>query len=196
MVGAKYWNNRNHYYIQANNPTEQILKKRLDGGWLESCGPTAAVNCIAALGYPVTITTPGLYEPQPEEVVMDFFNDPRNYSKLRAIRDLDPEVWLGNQVPQYYPYMANMVFGASAKFEFFGSDGFDRMASYLFEGKSIQLCFEDPGHYIAVVAYDGEIMIYNDSWPGRLADGNGFNRELTKEEFINIKNFAVIYWRT
>jgi len=38
IAGAKFWNDRNRYYIQSNNPTEEILRKRSDGAWLVSCG--------------------------------------------------------------------------------------------------------------------------------------------------------------
>jgi hypothetical protein len=32
IKGVKFWNDRDRYYTQTNNPTEEILRKRSDGG--------------------------------------------------------------------------------------------------------------------------------------------------------------------
>ncbi|MDR0556333.1 MAG: hypothetical protein LBG43_00460 [Treponema sp.] len=115
VKGVKFWNDKDCYYTQSNNPTEEILRKRSDGPWLVSCGPSAAVACIAAMGFDVEVKTPGKYKPQSEEVLMDFFNDPRNYAALAAARpDTPPDVWHGNEVPQFYPVAVNAVFGVKA----------------------------------------------------------------------------------
>ena len=85
--GAK---DRDNYYTQTNNPTEQILKKYKGGGYLVSCGPTAMINCIAPFGARIRVTSPtGQWDFQPEECVTDFLNDPRVWPKLKTIRDLD-----------------------------------------------------------------------------------------------------------
>jgi len=101
--GVKHWDSKDHYYVQTNNPTEEVLRKRKNGNWLVSCGPTAAVSCLAAMGCDVAIRCPGEYKPQSEEVLMDYFNDPRNYETLRKIRpETPPDTYHGNEVPQFY----------------------------------------------------------------------------------------------
>jgi hypothetical protein len=195
IKGVKFWNVRDCYYVQTNNPTEEILRKRSDKGWLVSCGPTAALCCIAAMGYDTEVRCPGTYRPQGEEVLMDFFNDPRNYGLLKRVRpDTPPDVWHGNEVPQFYPAAVQAVFGVKA--EFLWGNNFDQIASFLVQGNAVQLCLVKPGHYIAAAAYDeekGEI-IYNDPWPGRFADGNGFNRRLGEAECkANVKPFFIVY---
>lgn len=195
--GAPHWNDRNYYYVQTNNPTETILKKIRFDDWLESCGPTAAVNCIAALGYDVLITCPGEYRPQPEEVLTDFFNDPVNAQKLKQIRDIDYAYLPKNRVPQLYPYAIEKVFDVPSFFKW--TNDFSDIADCFYVGKTVQLCLENPGHYIAVVAYDedSDELIYNDSWPDRFKDGNGFNRRLSQAEHKNnVKPYAVIYGST
>lgn len=196
ISGAKYWYDRDRcYFSQENNPTEQILKKREEEGFLESCGPSAACSALSSLGYDLTIRCPGSYSPQPEEVLMDFFNDPRNYDKLEAIRrGVDPALMPGNRVPQWYPYAVKEVFGATGAF--FWTNGLGAVAKYLEKGYAVQLCLKKPGHYIAAVAYDNEAneIIFNDSYPGRFADRNGFNRHMDAEEFKrNVKSYAIIY---
>lgn len=194
IKGAPYWNDRNHYYVQTNNPTETLLKKVRLTDWLESCGPTAAVNCISALGYDVTITCPGPYRPQPEEVLTDFFNDPVNFEKLERIRQVDDQYLPKNRIPQLYPYAVKKVFGVPARFAWLSD--FSDIADCFYIGSTVQLCLENPGHYVAVIAYDEEVdeLIYNDPWPDRFPDGNGFNRRMDKTEYQdNVKPYAIIY---
>ena len=221
IYGAKFWNDKDRYYRQDNNPSEETLRKdsiedirevekllRANGvaeyviglvkkelrGFLESCGPTAAVNCLAALDYNLKILCPGPYRPQPEETLMDFFNNPLNYDALEAIRqDVDPVSSPGNRIPQWYPYAVKEVFGATGVFVWIS--GYVKTISYLKHGWALQLCLVDPGHYIAAVAYDDESseIIYNDPWPAGVG-GNGFNQRLNIAEFDrNVKKFAIIY---
>lgn len=194
IKGVKFWNARECYFVQTNNPTEEILRKRSDGVWLVSCGPSAAVTCIAAMGFDASIKTPGGYAPQSEEVLMDFFNDPRNYSKLKAARpETPPDMWHGNEIPQFYPVAVQSVFGVKARFEW--TAPFETVIAELQAGKAVQLCLKKPGHYIAAVAYDDERdeIIFNDPWPGRFKDGNGFNRRLKRVDFSNVKPFRIVY---
>ncbi|MDR1587298.1 MAG: C39 family peptidase [Treponema sp.] len=195
IKGVKFWSARDCYYVQTNNPTEEILRKRSDKDWLVSCGPSAAACCLAAMGHDVDVRCPGPYRPQSEEVLMDYFNDPRNYDALKKARpDTPPDVWHGNEVPQFYPVAVPAVFGVPARFEW-GND-FDKIAAYLVRGKAVQLCLVKPGHYVAAVAYDDEKqeIIYNDPWPGRFPDRNGFNRRMGRAECkANVKPFLIVY---
>jgi hypothetical protein len=164
------------------------------GSWLQSCGPTAAVNCLAVLGYSLQVECPGTYHPQPEEVLMDYFNDPRNSEKLKQIRDLDYTHLPMNEVPQLYPQAVMDVFCAHGEFTWIGT--FAGVAGAVDEGKTVQVSLDDPGHYIAIIAYDEQTdeLIINDPWPSRFHDGNGFNRRFSRNSFNrNVKPYAIIY---
>jgi hypothetical protein len=193
--GTTLWNNRDCYYVQTNNPTEEYLRKNGKGNWLVSCGASAGVTCIASMGNEVTVTCPGAYRPQSDEVLMDYFNDPRNYEILKKIREeTPPDSWNGNEVPQFYPAAVSAVFGVKAEF-LWGND-FGRIVSFLQAARAVQLCLVKPGHYIAAVAYDDERreIVFNDPWPGRFSDGNGFNRRLGEAECkANVKSFMIVY---
>ena len=192
IKGAMFWNDRNRYYRQDNNPTEILLRSKDDSDWLESCGPTAAVNCLAAMGKPVEIVCPGTYKPQPEETLMDFFNDPRNKAALDGVRA--NITFPRNRVPQFYPLAVYEVFGVKAKFVWGLS--LEQVAIYVCEGNPVQICLKKPGHYIAVVAFDlnEKLLIYNDSWPGRFEDKNGFNKTMDAKEFSsNVQNYFIVY---
>ncbi len=192
--GAPYWNDRQRYYVQTNNPTEQMLKKVGVHDWLESCGSDAMANCAGALGKDFVLACPGGFQPQIDEVVTGFLNDPRKYADFRRARPgLDPASIPGNRVPQYFPVAARQVFGIEASY--FEGPAWNDTVNELLKGHSVQLCLVRPSHYIAAVAYDdgSNEIIFNDSWPDRFADGNGFNRRLPKTEESNLKNFYVVY---
>lgn len=194
--GTVRWGVRETYYSQENNPTEAYNKAVLHNrdSWLESCGPTAAVTCLAAMGIPVRVRCPGDYEPQPEEVLMDFFNDPRNGTALKRIRKVSDDI-PENRVPQYYPYGVRRVFGVGAEFHW-GLDYGEVSRLVSEEGLAVQLCRKRPGHYIAVVAFDSESdeLIYNDPWPSQFSDKNGFNRRMHRDEYeTNVQPYYIVY---
>lgn len=201
IYGAKYYNDKACHYSQTNNPTEEVLRKvdlgdgDKDHNWLETCGPTSALNCMAAIGHNVMIKTPGGYLPQPEEVLSDYFNDPRNYATLNEIRRETPgDKWMGNRIPQFYPTAVYSVFGVQAHFGYFTHES---VINRLKEGKTYQACLINPGHYISIVAYDSDTneFIYNDSWLSRPGLKNGgFNERMTVEQFqSNCRPYGIFY---
>lgn len=184
------------YYRQENNPTEQILRKQGAENWLVSCGPTAAVSIVHATGREVDCLTPGGWKPQPEEILTGYFNDPSNSEKLKSIRNLDPQNWLGNTVPQWYEAAIYDVFGISARF--YWGLVFHDLEICIHKNIGILACLKNPGHYVAIVGFDSDkkTVIYNDPWEGNfwpesLKGRPGFNRELPWNEFSNNLNL----WR-
>jgi hypothetical protein len=80
---------------------------------------------------------PGTYCPQPEEVLMDYFNDPRNYDVLkRAHPEIDPHAYHGNEIAQYYTVAVPAVFGVKCSFAF--GSRFSEIASLVQSGKAVQ----------------------------------------------------------
>lgn len=189
IVGAKHWNDKSRWYIQNNNPTEELLRKINKRDFLETCGPSAGVNCAAAHAYDLEIVCPGKYKPQPEEVLSDWFNDPRNYKLLEQVRpNLNPNDLPGGRVPQYYPAGMMEVFNVRCEFVWLASHF--QLIDYFKAGYSIQFCLRSPSHYIAGVAYDLSTseVIYNDPWS---RDGRGFNERFSGIE--NLNNFIIVY---
>jgi len=198
ISGTKNWENRDYYYSQENNPTEHMLKCRLPGGkgWLETCGPTAAVISMASMGRPVEIRTPGGYRAQPEEILTDYLTDPTNFKKLRMLfSDVDPAKIPGNEVAEWYPVAVGEVFGN--KCEFAGAMDWVNVSTHLSSGRAVQVCLINPGHFVSLVAVDltQSEFIYHDPWPGRWPDGDGFCRRMTRREFeTNTKGKTLVYW--
>lgn len=194
IKGARFWNERLCYHVQTNNPTEQYLKKLGVAAWLQTCGPTAAVNCLDALGYKIALTTPGGYKPQPEEVLTDFFNDPANVERFKPIRS-DIEVTPGNYWPALYPAAVREVFGARAMCLIQFKD-WKKLVENIVAGSAVQLHLVKPGHYVAAVAYDDatrELVIW-DSWPREANNFDGFGLRMDQTEYErNVRDFIIRY---
>jgi len=195
IKGAKNWDKKSFHYYQTNNPTDSILTKIFKKKYLETCGPTAAVMCLLAIDKDVKITCPGTYSIQTEEVLSDWFNDPKVAHLREAIRkgvDYIP----GNRIPQFYPEAVKHVYGFhDAEFKWTKN-----IAGFLWSGHSVQLCLKKPGHFVTAVAYDdysGDI-IYHDPWPERKGLKNkGFKERLTiKEQKNNLQNYCIVYFDT
>jgi hypothetical protein len=213
-VDAPFWNNRDMFYTQIGNPTEEILrkihlelalkiKKILASSWiqqkvmdevqaailayLETCGPSAAVNNIAAGDLFDFTTWPKTS--QPEEVLSDWMNDPKNYPLMKSERsDIQPGDMPCNRVPQYYPVAVKNVFNVRCSFEWITGL---KIVEELKLGRTLQACFKNPGHYIAAVHYDEDRdeIVYNDSL-------NGFGKRMRSGSFLSlIEPYAIIYYR-
>ena len=195
IVGCSRWNDPNAFYDQLNNPTEHLLKLR-SGTWLETCGPTASLNCQTSVGNGVDFETPGGYAPQPEEVLTDWFNDARNFVRMRAAwKGLDPQTVAGNEVAQWYPLAVDEVFGNRC--DFVGALTVPKALEHLGQGRAIQTCLNKPGHFIALVAYDPEKkeFIIKDSWGGRWPQGDGFCQRMAWREFeTNTRPLNLVYY--
>ena len=198
IIGSQLWNDRKRaYFTQENNAFEHMLKCLLPPGvsWLETCGPTASLNCQASLGRDVAVRTKGGYRPQPEDVLTSYFNDPNNFEALRdSWPAFDPEGLPGNEVAQWYPLAVRSVFGNTC--EFVGALTFDQAAGHIRLGRTIQSSLEKPGHFIALVAYDDERseFIIKDSWASRWPDHDGFCKRLTRAEYEgNVRPRNLVY---
>ena len=165
------------------------------GSPLETCGPTASLNCQASLGREVGIRTRGGYSLQPEDVLATYFNDPNNFDAMRrSWPGLDPEMLPGNEVAHWYPLAVREVFGNSC--EFVGAIAFEKAAEHIRKGRTMQVCLRSPRHFIALVAYDEELseFIIKDGWGSRWPDGDGFCKRLSRSKYeTNLKPQSLVY---
>jgi hypothetical protein len=165
LITLPRWNDPDAYYSQENNVVETILAKVKADRKLETCGPTSAVMLLDAIGHNIKTLTPGGWQPQPEDILAAWFNDPRNYPAMRKVRDIDPASIMGNEVPQWYEAAVPAVFGVPAKF--YHGVTFEAIEYAIKQIRGVMLTLNSPGHYIAVVGVDTEAkeVIYHDPWP-------------------------------
>lgn len=190
IKGCKYWDDRKTFSVQTNNGIETILRRwsGKDRGYLETCGPTSAINILDAMGKPTAIMSPALAFIQPEDFLAVWMNDPKNHPGLGI-----PSEALVNEWAQAYPNAITKVFGVSCRF--LERQSFEWISSTVAGGVGVMLCLKDPGHYIAVVAFDNiaNELIYRDPWPGRTKT-DGFNLRMGRKEFeANTKPLCVVF---
>ena len=196
IKGTRFWNDEPRFDLdQTDNSIEASLRRYGARVTAVACGPTAAANCLLAMGTPVGTKTPGGWQPQIADVLTLWFHDARNWPTLRAVREAtDPEstVYSPHEIPQFYPAAVAGVFGVCCSFEWLNQ--FESVIRRLSSGMAVQLCL--PGHYIAAVAYDDETeeIIYHDSYPkGR----SGFAKRLGRDAYSReAQPFALVYKET
>jgi len=200
IKGAAYWDDRDRYYTQSNNAIERILPRYGARVSAVTCGPSSAINCMAAMGVDVETRTPGGWYPQPEDVLTVWFHDPRNWLKLEQIRrDTSPKwsKYSPHEVPQYYPKAVEKVFGVKASFVW--GMLFPDVVSYVSNGWAVMLNHKPdrakPGHYIAMVAHDSDTdeLIYHDSWPDGTAGATGWATRISHENFYEFERYGVVF---
>jgi hypothetical protein len=198
--GADYWSDTSRYYTQSNNAVERILDRYRAHVSAVACGPSSAVNCIAATGSGVDIVTYGGWAPQPEDILTLWFHDYRNWPELAQIRtETDPERsrYSPHEVPQYYPAAVKSVFGVDAHFEW--GTTFSKVAQLIADGMPVMLNHKPdrsrPGHFVAVVAHDDSTgdLIYHDSWPEGIPGHNGWGVRIAEDRFNEFERYGVIF---
>lgn len=196
--GVDLWDDRTCYYTQSNNALERMLSRYGAKASAVTCGPSASINCLASMGYDVETITPGVFRPQPEDVLALWFHDPRNWATLAKVRSAtDPNIsdYSPHEVPQYYPAAINAVFGVPARFQW-GKD-FDEIVDDVETGHAVMVNLKpgNTGHFVAVVAYDEERdeLIYHDSWPEGIPGHNGFAVRLDRDEFNVTQPYKIVF---
>lgn len=190
IKGCRLWDDRKTFSVQTNNSIEALLRSwsGKSTGYLETCGPTAAVNVLDAMAKPTAIMSVALASIQPEDFLTIWMNDPKNNPGL----DLPG----GRPVNEYataYPHAVSAVFGQSCRY--LTGQSFEWIASMVSGGVGAMICLKNPGHFLAIVAYDDETreLIYRDPWPNRTGT-DGFNLRMGVSEWTtNVKPYAVVF---
>lgn len=196
--GTAHWDDRSRYYTQSNNAVERLLTRYRAVVSAVSCGPSSAINAIAAMGGDVESVTPAGWQPQPEDVLTLWFNDHRNWAQLANIRaETDPKTtkYAPHEVPQYYPAALRAVFGATAVFAWGVS--FDVAAEYVQNGMAVIVNIKPnkTGHFVAVVAHDDKAneLIYHDPWPENVPGHDGWGLRLSPAMWAGeVEPYAIV----
>lgn len=190
IKGTKYWNERKTFSVQTNNAVENLLRtwSGQDRGWLETCGPTSAINVLESMGKPVAIVSPCMESVQPEDFLTIWMNDPKNKPNIPLPGDRPV-----NEYAKAYPNAITKVFGQPCRY--LEGQSFEWVSSMVSGGVGGMICLINPGHFLAVVAFDNETneLIYRDPWPNRTGT-DGFNLRMSSGEFkANVKPYVVVF---
>lgn len=201
IKGVNYWSDRNRFWVQTKNGVEAILKVALpagvDGihhGWLETCGPSSSVNVMDSMGTDISNKSSGGASLRPMDFLTLWMNEPQNFVSLGIAAGVTgPDQYMENEIAAFYPAAVKACFGATAVYK--EGLGWDGLVNEVQQGQGAMICLINPGHFLAVVAYDDvtQELIYNDSWPGRTGT-DGFNLRMGKSEFLsNVKSYAIVF---
>ena len=223
LVGTKYGQVRDFYFVQTNNAVEYVIRaikaemlnalKAVSGipqgaldlpalrGYLESCGAEEVVNNCANLlgpdlpGYrQLQNIFPGWKGPQLDDVTMLCFSDPSNaVAWVKAISGFHGDDLMENRYMELHVIVAEMMFGIKSEWK--RGRTYDECAAQITAGNSVGMLI--PGHFISsgILDTDTGQMRIKDSWPGRKPEwnGDGFLHPITREEFAAVDQTVVYF---
>lgn len=124
-----------------------------------SCFPTSFTDGASSCGWPLNVFPPGL---QPEDAIMCIINNPNIAEKLYAAAGRKvPQTWGYNELPDYYPEMARIIWGKKVC-EYKGHISYEQYCKYIDDGCCV--VYAHTGHVVVGKGYDTDkgVVIYND----------------------------------
>jgi hypothetical protein len=174
IIGARNYLRTEFYYAQArkdamgniipNSAFEEVLYKDdiQDMGktnrnlWLETCGNHAASNAdVSRLKDPIgwEKLLKEEYDLRMPDIMTCWANTPQNYPILKQARpNLDPHIYNASEIAQYHPFLIEYLFKHKAEFR--PSLDWQGAIRLIQDGSALVKCLINPGHFIALVAFD------------------------------------------
>lgn len=174
----KVLGSRDQYYSQLNDAQYYLFADYYNRPKSISCGPNSFVMGLDICGWPMDVFTPG--EQASDSVVMIAHN-PYNLKRFKKARDIDYDAYPPNEVPQIYPVIAEIIYVRDDICSFKWGLNIDIVKSRIDQGIPVMVSGSFPcgGHYVLIVGYDGDNLIFNDPYPIQWDDKNGYNRIMT-----------------
>jgi hypothetical protein len=200
-MGVKNSKNPDIRYEQTRNSIEEIVRKIMqelvregkldakDARYLESCGACAFSTIMEGMGFLQSkdyFSFPAGEQIQMDDAAMVWMNDPK-----RNIY----QATMANRYADTYVKAARELYDCSAYIH--SNTTFKDVTRQVSAGNGVQICLKNPGHWLAVIDYDGkrDVLIYMDSWGGRpgLKNGGVFEEMDQKEFTANAQPDVIVY---
>lgn len=167
-----------------------ILEKVMRG-YLESCGICAFLVIMEGFGAFTADMYPNIngITIQSDDFVMMLINDSKNNIRFSSGDVMD------NRVMKNYVALAWMLFKVKAKI--YKNRTYDEIKKFIDDGHGVQICFKDPGHYVACGALNFlDEILYKDSWDREGLKTHGQNEILTEHEYnTNVHSSVIVYFK-
>jgi hypothetical protein len=179
----KILSKRQNYNDQTNDATVEWGRRYFGKNKMVACGMNALSEGLEISEWPMD-KAPGA---QFSDYLMMIFNNPHNEGYFEKIRHLDFEKYPPNEVPQLFPAATKLIYGKEAC-SFHWDLSFQKIIASINSGRPIIACGKFPagGHYVLVVGYDENKIIFDDPYWPQWDDKNGFNRKMNWEDFSTI----------
>jgi hypothetical protein len=183
----KILGNPNQYYTQTNNAQVHLFEDYFQKKKMISCGPTVLAMALDISAWTLDVFANG---EQPEDSILMILHNPANLELFKKIRDIDYDIYPPNEVPQLYPAVTEMIYQDKNVCHFKWGLTLD-MCKYLIDNDICVMIsgdFPAGGHFVLIVGYEDNELIFNDPYNLQWPDNNGYNRRMSKEFFeINVK---------
>lgn len=202
MKGTKLGINSqpSYFYVQSMAPPgdlgmpraaiESILRKKNISSfgessglyWLETCFCHSGTNGLIATGHDVAVKTPSGAQIRPPDAITCWLNDPGNYAILKQTRDIDPNQYMGNEIPQWGTLALQEMFGVQARFTW--DHVFQDIVNTVSAGNAVVFAIDKPQHFECFIAYDETTseLIYVDPAPYR-SPTDWWHRRMNEAEY-------------
>lgn len=186
---------KDQYYSQTNNAQVDLMRDYFQKRKYIACGPTSFVAGLDIAGWEMSIFTPGV---QPEDSVIMLMHNPAHLGYWQSIRDLDYDKHPPNEIPQLYPGVAKILYKRDDVCKFSFGLTMAHIKNLIENGCPVMVHgkFSFGNHYVLIVGYDNDNLIYNDPYPYGYPDKKGYNRIMTPD-FLDeqIDDFKIDFYR-
>lgn len=178
----------NQYYSQLNNAQVYLFDDYFKKKSSIACGPSSFAMGLEICGWPLDIFANGI---QPEDSILMILHNPFNLETFKNERDLDYDIYPPNEIPQLYPVVANILYDNLNVCKFKWGITFEIIKYCIDNNICLMVSGDFPagGHFVLIVGYEDDTIIFNDPYKLQWPDNNGYNRKMSLDFFeCNIKN--------
>lgn len=174
----------NQYYSQTNNAQVYLFDDYFKKKSSIACGPTSFIMGLDVSKWPLDIFAPGI---QPEDSILMILHNPFNAEIFKSVRNIDYDVYPPNEIPQLYPAVAKMLYKNNKVCTFKWGITFNMIKYCINNDICLMVSGNFPvgGHFVLIVGYDNDKIIYNDPFKSQYKDNNGYNRVMDLDFFDN-----------
>jgi hypothetical protein len=128
-----------------------------------SCFPASFCDGAESCGWPMDVFTPGI---QASDAVMCIINNPHNAKLFHKASRYVPQTWGYNEIPDYYPKLAEIIWGDPNMCRYTRRITYDDYCGYI--DNECCVVYAHPGHMVVGKGYDitdgKKSIVYNDPY--------------------------------